>query len=178
MSHIDLQPTLVGSHIKLRPLVQDDFESLYQAASDPKIWEQHPDSQRYKREVFNERYFLGAIASGGALAIEETTGGRVIGSSRYYDWNPDTREVSIGYTFIECQYWGSGVNAELKRLMLSHIYQWADTAWFHVGKDNMRSRRAVEKLGATLSYEEERALDGVPFTQLYYRLEGSRYGAQ
>jgi RimJ/RimL family protein N-acetyltransferase len=177
MSQIDLQPILIGSTIKLRPLEFKDFEALYSAASDPKIWELHPDSERYKREIFQERFFEGALASGGALAIEEKDTGHIIGSSRYYEWNPDTREISIGYTFIEPQYWGMGTNRELKDLMLNHVYQWAHAAWFHVGKLNMRSRRAVEKLGATLSHEKERELDGKPFIQLYYKLEASQFGA-
>ena len=81
----------------------------------------------------------------------------------------------FGYTFLERQHWGVGTNSEMKPLMLNHICQWATVVWFHVGKDNERSRRAVEKLGATLSHEEDRELDGETFTQLYYQLEASQY---
>jgi RimJ/RimL family protein N-acetyltransferase len=175
MSQIDLQPVLNGSTIKLRPLERGDFEALYLAASDPKIWELHPDSERYQRDIFQQRFFEGALASRGALVIEEFDSGRIIGSSRYYEWNPDTKEISIGYTFIERSHWGVGTNQELKELMLNHVYQWAGVVWFHVGKINIRSRRAIEKLGATLSYEKERELEGKPFTQLYYKLEASEF---
>jgi RimJ/RimL family protein N-acetyltransferase len=174
MTAIDLQPVLVGKTIKLRPLAREDFDALYLAASDPKIWELHPDSERYKRNIFEERFFESALASKGALALEEIDSGRIIGSSRYYEWNPETEEISIGYTFIEQNHWGKGANRELKQLMLNHIYEWAGVAWFHVGKTNMRSRVAVEKLGATLSYEKARELNGKPFTQLYYKLEASK----
>ena len=175
MDHIDLQPVLTGTTLKLRPLAPEDFDALYRAASDPKIWELHPDSERYKRDVFKKRFFEGAIASGGALAIETLSSGRIIGSSRYYEWSPQTKQISIGYTFLERNHWGDGSNTELKALMLDHIYQWAELVWFHVGKTNMRSRRAVEKLGAELVYEKERELEGRPFTQLYYRLEAAQY---
>jgi RimJ/RimL family protein N-acetyltransferase len=174
MENIDLQPILIGSTTKLRPLEREDFEALCLAASDPKIWELHPDSARYKRDIFQQRFFEGALSSGGALAIEEKNTGRIIGSSRYYQWNPDTREISIGYTFLERPHWGAGTNRELKALMLEHIYQWATAVWFHVGKVNMRSRYAVEKLGAVLSHEKERELEGKQFTQLYYKLESSK----
>jgi RimJ/RimL family protein N-acetyltransferase len=137
----------------------------------------HPDSERYKREIFKARYFDGALASHGALAILEKDGGRIIGSSRYYEWNAAANAISIGYTFIERNHWGKGTNRELKGLMLPHIFQWAGTVWFHVGKANLRSRRAVEKLGATLSYEKERELEGKLFTQLYYKLEASSFVA-
>jgi N-acetyltransferase len=175
MSDVDLQPVLNGDTLKLRPLMEGDFEALYLVASDPRIWELHPDSQRYKRRIFKERFFESALASHGALAVEEADSGRIIGSSRYYEWIPENSEISIGYTFIERNHWGTGTNTELKTLMLNHIFQWATAVWFHVGEVNMRSRRAVEKLGATLSHEKERELDGKPFTQLYYKLEASRF---
>src|SRR4029077_16908153 len=47
----DLQPTLTGKLVQLRPLRPQDFDALFSSASDPKIWEQHPDSDRYQREV-------------------------------------------------------------------------------------------------------------------------------
>ena len=177
MNEIDLQPVLDGETTRLRPLKGDDFEELYLAASDPKIWEVHPDSERYRRDIFKQRFFESALTSGGALAIEEKNTGRIIGSSRYYQWTPDTKEISIGYTFIERRHWGMGTNRELKDLMLEHIYQWATVVWFHVGKINMRSRRAVEKLGAVLSHEKDRELEGKPFTQLYYKLDVSGFCA-
>jgi N-acetyltransferase len=177
MREIDLQPILIGDTIKLRPLKEDDFEGLYLAASDPRIWELHPDSERYRRDRFEQRFFMGALDCGGALVIEEKVTDRIIGSSRYYEWNPASRELSIGYTFIERRHWGIGTNRELKDLMLNHIYQSATVVWFHVGKTNMRSRRAVEKLGATISHEKERELEGKPFTQLYYKLEASQFYA-
>jgi RimJ/RimL family protein N-acetyltransferase len=177
MSQIDLQPVLNGRTIRLRPLERGDFEALHLAASDPGIWELHPDSERYRRDIFQQRYFESALASRGSLLIEESDSGRIIGCSRYYEWNPDSREISIGYTFIERSHWSVGTNRELKELMLNHIYQWAWIVWFHVGKTNSRSRRAVEKLGATLTYEKERELDGKPFTQLYYKLEASAFRA-
>ncbi len=175
MNTIDLQATLSGSTVTLRPLQADDFEALYKAASDPQIWAMHPDSSRYQRDVFEQRFFKSAIASGGALAIVENKTGRVIGSSRYYEYDAKKSEISIGYTFLEQSHWGVGTNSEMKALMLEHIFQYVDVVWFHVGKVNLRSRNAVEKLGAVLDYEKARELNGVPYVQLYYRLDKSNY---
>jgi N-acetyltransferase len=172
---IDIQPTLVGKNVTLRPLLSEDFSALYQAASDPLIWEMHPDSSRYKRNIFEERFFLGAIASGGALVVLDNESGRIIGSSRYYDWNPEQQEISIGYTFLERAMWGNGTNREMKKLMLNHIFASVRTVWFHVGEDNLRSRKAVEKLGATLSHKADRELEGRPYVQLYYELSAAMY---
>ena len=96
----DLQPTLRGDVLELRPLTVSDFDALLEAASDPLIWEQHPEPDRYQREVF-QRYFDGAIQSGGALAIVQRASGRIIGSSRYCNLNLAEREVEIGWTFLE-----------------------------------------------------------------------------
>lgn len=170
MSTLDLQPTLTGDSVTLRPLRRDDFDALYKAASDPAVWEQHPDSSRYQRDVFRTRFFVGAIESKGALAVVESDTGKIIGSSRYYEWDPGKCHLAIGYTFLERTHWGDGTNTQMKALMLEHAFKHASTVWFHVAKDNMRSRRAVEKLGATLSHEEQRELDGKPFVQLYYQL--------
>ena len=52
----DLQPTLAGKLIELRPLKPADFDALFAAASDPLIWEQHPENTRYKKDVF-QTYF-------------------------------------------------------------------------------------------------------------------------
>lgn len=171
MDTLDLQPTLIGETITLRPVENEDFEALYEAASDPLIWEQHPDILRYQRDVFRDRFFQGALECGGALVVVENETGSIVGSSRYYEWDPDKRELAIGYTFLERKHWGTITNTEMKQLMLDHAFTQASRVWFHVGESNMRSRRAVEKLGATLSYSEQRELDGTPFVQLYYQLD-------
>lgn len=167
----DLQPTLIGKAITLRPLRAEDFEPLYAAASDPLIWEQHPDPLRYRRDVFLERFFSGGLACGGALVAIESDSGRIIGSSRYYEWDATTREITIGYTFLVRSHWGGTTNREMKRLMLEHAFQYARTAWFHIGSDNWRSRKAIEKIGARLSHEVEKQVRGATLRTAFYRLD-------
>jgi N-acetyltransferase len=152
----DLQPTLRGRLIELRPLVPEDFDALYRAASDPRIWEQHPESNRHEREVF-QRYFDGAIASRGAFAVLERASGRIIGSSRYCGLDPAAGEVEIGWTFLERAFWGGAYNGEMKSLMLDHAFRFVDRVVFVVGAGNLRSQRALQKIGATLRKREERA---------------------
>jgi len=152
----NLQPTLTGTLLELRPLRPDDFDALFAAASDPLIWEQHPESDRYERTVF-QRYFDGAIESRGAFAIIERASGRIIGSSRYWNLKPAESEVEIGWTFLERAFWGGRYNAELKALMLEHAFRFVDRVVFVVGENNLRSQKAVRKLGAELVASEERA---------------------
>ena len=151
----DLQPTLKGNLIELRPLTPEDFDALFAAASDPLIWEQHPENDRYAREVF-QRYFDGAIDSKGAFAIIERETGRIIGSSRYCNLNPSESEVEIGWTFLETQFWGGMYNRELKSLMLSHAFQFINRVVFVVGETNLRSQKALLKIGARFLEKTQR----------------------
>jgi RimJ/RimL family protein N-acetyltransferase len=152
MNPPNLQPTLSGSLLRLAPLVPADFDTLYSVARDPLIWEQHPDHDRYKPDVF-AAFFEKALNSGGALLIRELAADTVVGSSRYYDWNREVREISIGYTFLARKCWGGEFNRDLKRLMIAHAFEFAERIWFHVGSENKRSRRAMEKIGANFSHE-------------------------
>jgi RimJ/RimL family protein N-acetyltransferase len=142
----DLQPTLTGALLELRPLHPGDFDDLYTVASDPAIWEQHPSTDRYQRTVF-EAFFREALASGGAFAIIDRCTGRMIGSSRYFGLDEARGEIEIGWTFLARAYWGGVYNRELKELMLRHAFQYVTSVVFLVGPNNLRSQRAMEKIG-------------------------------
>ncbi len=146
---IDIQPQIANEIVALRPLQPDDFPALYQIASDPLLWEQHPSKNRYQREVF-EAFFADAIASGGALLITQTDSGQAIGTSRFYDVDAEQSSVAIGFTFLARDYWGTPHNKAVKSLMLDHAFRFVERVIFHIGADNMRSRKAIEKLGAIL----------------------------
>jgi RimJ/RimL family protein N-acetyltransferase len=142
----ELQPTLTGALVELRPLRADDFDRLFAVASDPLIWEQHPESDRYREDRFRV-FFSGALESGGALVAHDAADGRMIGSSRYHGYNPDRSEIEIGWTFLVRSHWGGRYNREMKRLMLEHAFRFVDTVVFLVGLTNFRSQRAVERIG-------------------------------
>lgn len=145
--NFELQPTLVGALVHLRPLIIEDFDELYLCASDPKIWEQHPQSNRYEKEVF-QTFFDGAIESRGAFAVIDLTTNKIIGSSRYYNLDGQRRQITVGYTFLKTDYWGGKFNRELKSLMLNHAFHFVDLVIFEIGTKNKRSIRAIEKIGA------------------------------
>lgn len=149
----NLQPSLQGKLLALRPLRHEDWEELYQCASDPLIWEQHPQSTRYQRDVFRT-FFDGAIRSQGAFAAIDNASGRIVGSSRYYDHKAEQSQVTIGYTFLARQYWGGLYNREMKGLMLRHAFAHVENVLFEIGESNLRSRTAIERLGATLIRKE------------------------
>jgi len=157
--HFDLQPILENDLIQIVPLKEADFEALFAVASDPLIWEQHPNKDRYQREVF-QNFFKGAIESKGAFIVYEKGTGKIVGSSRYYDFDEEKSEVAVGYTFIAREFWGKGHNRALKTLMLDYAFQFVEKVILHIGATNFRSQKATEKLGAVKVGELEVAYYG------------------
>ncbi len=167
---IDFQPIIQNEWIIARPLEPDDFEDLYAAASDPLVWEQHPNKNRYQREVF-ENYFKGAIESGGAFLVKDAKTNEVIGSSRYSDYNAAENAVAMGYTFFKRSHWGRDHNHALKTGMLDHIFQFVDTVQFFIGAVNKRSQISIERFGAIKTGEEEMAYFGeAPILNFVYTI--------
>jgi RimJ/RimL family protein N-acetyltransferase len=142
----DLQPTLEGERLRLRPLQADDWEALFAVASDRLIWEQHPAPDRYQEGVFRE-FFREAMESGGAFVVIDKEKGSVIGSSRYLGYDEERSEVEIGFTFLARAYWGGSYNREMKDLMLGHAFRFVRHVVFVVGPTNWRSQKAMEKIG-------------------------------
>src|SRR5580658_5210868 len=134
----DLQPTLKGDLLSLRPLRPEDFDDLYAVASDPLIWELHPERERYKEEVFRE-FFRVALESGGAFAAIDARDGRIIGSSRFHGYNQEKSEIEIGWSFLARSHWGGVYNGEMKRLMLRHAFQFVTSVILVIGPYNLRS---------------------------------------
>jgi RimJ/RimL family protein N-acetyltransferase len=150
----ELQPHLTGDLLHLRPLQPADWEAVFRTASDPLIWEVHPVSDRWKEEVFRQ-FFREGIECGGAFAVVDRKTGGIVGSSRYSNLKPEESEIEIGSTFLARSHWGGVYNGEMKRLMLDHAFRFVDTVVFRIGADNIRSRRAIEKIGGVLTDRRE-----------------------
>ena len=158
---MNLQPFLESELLIARPLLESDFDILYQAASDPLVWDQHPNKNRYKKPEF-QNFFKGAMESKGALIVLNKLTGKVIGSSRFYNWAEADRSLYIGYTFFSRENWGKDYNRYLKTLMLNHAFTFAEKVIFHIGAENFRSQRSIEKLGAEKTGKEEVEYYGEP----------------
>ncbi|MCD9574561.1 GNAT family N-acetyltransferase [Flavobacterium soyae] len=148
LSNFNLQPDFLEDQIvKLIPLEENHFEELYKAASDPLIWEQHPMKDRYKKDVF-KTFFETAIDSKGSFLILDKHTNEIMGTTRYYDYNPEKSSVAIGYTFLSRKYWSGPYNKSCKKLLIDYAFQYVDSILFHIGAENFRSQKAVLKLGA------------------------------
>lgn len=174
--HFDIQPTLENEQIILSPLKEEDFDALYQVASDPLVWEQHPNKDRWKKEVF-QTFFDGALLSRGAFKIVSKVTGDVMGSTRIYDYNPEDNSILIGYTFYGVKYWGKGFNLSVKKMMLEYLFQYVSAVHFHIGAQNVRSQIAISRLGAQKMNEQEVAYFGEnPKLNFVYVIEKQQYG--
>ncbi|UFH34679.1 GNAT family N-acetyltransferase [Flavobacterium acetivorans] len=150
----NIQPILETEKVILYPLQEEDFEVLYTTASDPKIWEQHPNKDRWRKDIF-KTFFDGAIQSKGAFKIVNKVTESVIGSTRIYDYNEQENCIFIGYTFYTVAYWGKGLNRLVKTTMLDYLFQFVSKVYFHIGADNIRSQIAISRLGAEKVAEKE-----------------------
>jgi RimJ/RimL family protein N-acetyltransferase len=157
-----MQPTVSDERVLIRPMAADDFDALFAVASDRLIWEVHPAHDRWQEPVFR-KYFDDGLASNGAVVFIDRSNGKIIGASRYENERApiEPGEVEIGWTFISRAYWGGEWNRSVKRLMIRHAFDTGHrAALFLVGENNIRSRRAMEKIGGTLTDRTSMALTG------------------
>jgi RimJ/RimL family protein N-acetyltransferase len=173
----DLQPILENQRVILYPLRENDFDALYAVASDPKVWEQHPNKDRWKEDVFRT-FFDGAMESKGAFKIVDQQTREVIGSTRYYEYNEKQNSIFVGYTFYATRCWGKGINRSVKELMFDYIFRFVSTIYLHVGAGNIRSQIAVARLGAEKTGEQTIAYFGEePRLNFEYRIDKSMWMA-
>ena len=172
------QPVLEGEQLHLRPLRADDWAALFAVASDPLIWAVHPHHNRWQEATFRA-FFDDALAQGGALVAIDRANGAVIGSSRFQAYDPaQGGSVEIGWTFLARSHWGGAYNRELKRLMLAHAFGAVERVDFRIGEANLRSRRALEKIGGRLS-ERSNVVDTAsgPVRHVVYEIDRAGFAS-
>ena len=165
----DTQKILENSYIILIPLADEHFTQLYKVASDPILWEHHPISNAYTADGF-ENFFKDAKAIGSLVIIDKIKQ-KVIGCTRFYNYNKLDSSVVIGHTFIATEYWGSGYNKSLKKLMLDYAFTFVDKVVFYVVEENIRSRKALEKLGAVAKGNITRNYEGKELKCILFEIE-------
>lgn len=176
--NFNLQPTLENELVKIIPLREENFDALFEVASDPLVWEQHPNKDRYQSEIFRN-FFKGAMESKSAFIMYEKATNKVIGSSRFYELNEENSSIAVGYTFIGRDFWGKGFNGALKTLMFDYAFQYVDKVILHIGATNYRSQKATEKLGAKKMKELEVAYYGEAVkTNFEYQVDRKEWANQ
>ena len=147
---MDFKSNFEDSSISLFQIKKEYFEELYLVASNPVIWEQHPKNDRWKKEIFSIFFEKGLQNKFGFLLIFDKHKNEIIGSTRFYSYDEIDKAIRIGFTFISHKYWGTSINYQVKKMMLDYTFKYLDKVYFDIGMNNFRSRKAVEKLGASL----------------------------
>ena len=147
-----LEPTVLeGRFVRLEPLEPKHYSGLYTSleplelcfVAAPTYWA--ADSL----EAFQAKVTWESNRIPFAVLSRET--GEVIGSSSFLDPSEAHRGVEIGATWIHSSQFGQASNPEMKLLMLEHAFETlgAIRVQFKTHHQNLRSQRAIEKLGAT-----------------------------
>ena len=172
------QPTLTGERLLLRPLRADDWDGLFAVASDPLVWEVHPAQDRWQEPVFRA-FFADALAKAGALVVFDRASGAIVGSSRFQNYCEEGGgSVEIGWTFLARDYWGGSYNREMKRLMLAHALATVERVHFIVGENNIRSRKAMTKIGGKLDdWLEVREMAGGPIRHVRLTIDRAEFAS-
>lgn len=172
---MDRQPTLEGERLLLRPLAPEDWDALYAVASDPLVWEVHPAHDRWREDVFRA-FFDEGLAEGGALLAIRKADGQPVGSSQFRICPIKPDEIEIGWTFLARECWGTGLNPEMKRLMLEDALPHYPRVLFRIGETNVRSRKAIEAIGGRLTdLLEDGDYKGTPVRHVVYEIDRANF---
>lgn len=145
---------LRGQWIELHPVEQETLDELFEVGRDREIW--RLTSVDYSDPQIFYPNFTAALRDreqGKAypLLIRLREGGRIIGTTRLLELHPQDSKLEIGVTWMASAFWGSGINLECKQLLLEYCFEalGVNRVQFRAKSDNARSRRALEKIGAT-----------------------------
>ena len=143
--------TLSGWGIRLEPLARDHIAPLQDAVDDGDIgalnYVNVPGRDGMPAWI---EHALAMRDAGRELPFAIVAGGRVVGTTRFYDIDLSVPTLAIGYTFHAASVWRTHVNTANKRLMLGHAFDalGARSVYFHTSHLNLRSQAAIERLGA------------------------------
>jgi RimJ/RimL family protein N-acetyltransferase len=145
---------LRGKNIELRPLEFETLDALFAVAQDSNIWRLTSVDYSVQENFYpNFNAALRGRESGKSypFLICLADSSKIIGTTRLLEIVPEDRKLEIGVTWLASQHWGSGANTECKYLLLEYCFESlnANRVQFRAKSDNSRSRRALEKIGAT-----------------------------
>lgn len=154
MNWIPHSVALEGARVQLMPLQSIYFDGLIAAATDHRIWE-HMTSKGSDSEILrqdlNTALLKRATGEMYAFTIFDKRTNTIIGSTMLHNIHSQHRKLEIGWSWLHPDHWGTGINTECKLALLTYCFETLHCArvQFQIREENARSRRAIEKLGAT-----------------------------
>lgn len=145
--------TIEGRSIRIISLEKLHLNELVLLAKDKRIWEFFPfDGANEMRFLTIYNSFISEREKGNQypFIIVDKNNHKIIGSTSFLDIQKQHKKMEIGATWLHPDYWGSSINTECKLLLLSYCFEELCTTRIQLKTDekNMRSRKAIEKIGA------------------------------
>lgn len=143
---------ITSNLVDIFPLSENAFEDLKTIACDERVWDQHPAKQRGTPDGFRA-FFDESLCKRTSVCFFDKSKKTIAGMSSYFDLNLEEKSVEIGWTFIGYDWWATGFNTHIKTMMIEYARQeWGvNKIYFYVAPENLRSQKAVLKLGAIQS---------------------------
>lgn len=145
--------TLKGRYASVEPLAPEHQAALAAAASDGALWKlwyttvPAPEQTRaYIDTALDMRAQLGAMP----FVIRDNRNGDVVGCTRYFNVDAANRRLEIGYTWHAARVQRTGINTEVKLMLLTHAFETLQciAVEFRTHWMNQQSRAAIARLGA------------------------------
>lgn len=145
--------TLSAQRTRLEPLRSEHAPALFKAEKHPEIFAFYPRPMATLGDIHN---FIAETLDAQKLgvqlpfAIRDSETGDLVGSTRFMDYSALNRSAEIGATWLSSAVWRTRINTECKYLFLKHGFETLDLVRiaFKTDARNMRSQRAIERLGA------------------------------
>jgi len=147
---------LSGTLLYMELLDAKHVEAIRGLARDERIWEftkgllvNESFDQQFNNYI-NTAMDTRALSGQQALVVRQVTDKAIIGMTRLYEIDQKDRRLAIGYTWYIPEVWGSSFNKECKFLLLQYVFEGLgfNRVEFHIAHQNIRSQKAVEKIGA------------------------------
>lgn len=150
-----MQFSLENQRVKLVPLKITDCSILWPIAKNIDIFEYGPSDISSKENL--NAYIQVALSEASTdrsipFIIYDKTNNEPVGCTRFGQIDQKNQVLHIGWTWISKKIRGSGFNHEMKYLMLCYAFETLkfEKVEFRIDERNIASRKAVEKLGASL----------------------------
>lgn len=148
-------PVLENDRVKLSLLDLSNYSNLTDIAKEDQLIYYSPSdisTQEKLREytkVAVKGYYEKTIIP---FLVFDKLNGEFAGSTRFGLIDYNNKVLHIGWTWIGKRFQGTGLNKNMKFLMLQYAFENMnfEKVEFRIDERNLKSRRAIEKIGGTL----------------------------
>ncbi|MEP1034493.1 GNAT family protein [Ekhidna sp.] len=146
--------TLEDQKIELIPITSDHIKEMRNLSSDSDIWTWYTEDLTNPDALekwMTQRHLETKKGAKMTYSVRLKSTNEIIGATSYGNIDWEEKGIEIGWTWLGRKHIGSGINKHMKFLMLRHAFETMDIERLELRTDekNLRSRRAMEKIGAT-----------------------------